>query len=110
MVGHHVVAHARKTGHEVAVLTPSSGLELRRGAGLADALQDARSGWAAGGGPGGSCPRVRAAPGEAITVHPDADSVAGIPPRSLLPQNGARIQGPRFRQSLASDDVAALTV
>ena len=47
---------------------------------------------------------------EAITVHPDADSVAGIPPRALLPGNGARIQGPTFEEWLASDDAAALTV
>jgi hypothetical protein len=48
--------------------------------------------------------------GEAITVHPDADSVAGIPPRALLPENGARIQGPTFEEWLASDDAAALTL
>jgi MFS family permease len=48
--------------------------------------------------------------GEAITVYPDADSVAGIPPRALLPENGARIQGPTFEEWLASDDAAALTI
>ncbi len=48
--------------------------------------------------------------GEAITVCPDADSVAGIPPRALLPENGARIQGPTFEEWLASDDAAALTI
>jgi len=46
--------------------------------------------------------------GEAITVHPDADSVAGIPPGALLPEDGARIEGPTFEQWLASDDAAAL--
>ena len=48
--------------------------------------------------------------GEAITVHPDADSVAGIPPRALLPEDGARIQGPTFEEWLVSDDAAALAV
>jgi uncharacterized protein YbjT (DUF2867 family) len=46
--------------------------------------------------------------GEAITVHPDAESVAGIPPDALLPADGARIQGPTFEEWLASDDAAAL--
>jgi len=41
-------------------------------------------------------------------VHPDADSVAGIPPGALLPEDGARIEGPTFEQWLASDDAAAL--
>jgi uncharacterized protein YbjT (DUF2867 family) len=48
--------------------------------------------------------------GEAITVHPDADSVAGIPSRALLPGTGARIQGPTFEEWLAGDDAAALAV
>ena len=48
--------------------------------------------------------------GEAITVYPDTESVAGIPPRALLPEDGARIQGPTFEEWLASDDAAALPV
>lgn len=48
--------------------------------------------------------------GEAITVQPDADSVAGIPPRTLLPEDGARIQGPTFTEWLASGDASALAV
>jgi len=48
--------------------------------------------------------------GVAITVHPDAESVAGIPSGALLPENGARIQGPTFEQWLASDDAAALKI
>jgi hypothetical protein len=47
--------------------------------------------------------------GQAITVIPDADSVAGIPSGALLPENGARIQGPTFTEWLASDDAAALS-
>lgn len=46
--------------------------------------------------------------GEPITVYPDAESVAGIPPRALLPGEGARIQGPTFDEWLGSDDAAAL--
>jgi uncharacterized protein YbjT (DUF2867 family) len=48
--------------------------------------------------------------GQAITILPDADSVAGIPPGALLPEEGARIQGPTFTEWLASDDAATLTV
>jgi uncharacterized protein YbjT (DUF2867 family) len=48
--------------------------------------------------------------GEAITVLPDAESVAGIPPGALLPEDGARIQGHTFTEWLASDDAAALPV
>jgi uncharacterized protein YbjT (DUF2867 family) len=48
--------------------------------------------------------------GEAITVHPDAESVAGIPPGSLLPGSGARIQGPAFGEWLASEDAATLAI
>jgi hypothetical protein len=48
--------------------------------------------------------------GEAITVHPDAESVAGVPPGALLPGDGARIQGPAFEEWLASDDAAALPI
>jgi uncharacterized protein YbjT (DUF2867 family) len=51
--------------------------------------------------------RHRGAP---ITVQPDAGSVAGIPPGALLPENGARIQGPTFEEWLASDDAAALAI
>lgn len=39
--GRHVVAHARKTGHEVIVLSPSSGVDVRSGEGLAGALNGA---------------------------------------------------------------------
>jgi uncharacterized protein YbjT (DUF2867 family) len=46
--------------------------------------------------------------GQAITVHPDADSVAGSPPGALLPQDGARIQGPAFEEWLTTADAAAL--
>jgi uncharacterized protein YbjT (DUF2867 family) len=45
---------------------------------------------------------------EAITVIPDADSVAGIPRGALLPENDARIQGPAFAEWLSSEDAAAL--
>ena len=48
--------------------------------------------------------------GAAVTVHPDADSVAGIPAGALLPEEGARIQGPTFTEWLASDDAAELAV
>ncbi|HEY6496488.1 MAG TPA: hypothetical protein VIZ43_24705 [Trebonia sp.] len=48
--------------------------------------------------------------GEAITVYPDADSVAGIPPGALLPGHDARIRGPAFQEWLASDDAAALAL
>ncbi|HEY6496493.1 MAG TPA: hypothetical protein VIZ43_24730 [Trebonia sp.] len=48
--------------------------------------------------------------GEAITVHPDADSVGGIPPRALLPGNDARTQGPAFGEWLACDEAAQLAV
>jgi hypothetical protein len=48
--------------------------------------------------------------GEAIAVHPDSGSVAGIPPGALLPGNDARIQGPTFEEWLASDDAAALSI
>lgn len=46
--------------------------------------------------------------GQAITVHPDADSVAGIPPGALPPEDSARIQGPSFEEWLASGDAAAV--
>jgi uncharacterized protein YbjT (DUF2867 family) len=48
--------------------------------------------------------------GLSIAVHPDAETVAGIPPGALLPEAGARIQGPGFDEWLASDDAAALVV
>ena len=48
--------------------------------------------------------------GEPITVHADAESVAGIPPRALLPDDGARIEGPTFEEWLAGEDAAALTL
>jgi hypothetical protein len=48
--------------------------------------------------------------GAAITVAPDTANAAGIPPGALLPDDGARIQGPSFTDWLASDDAAALTV
>lgn len=40
-VGHHVVAHAKQAGHEVAVLSRSHGVDVRSGLGLADALKGA---------------------------------------------------------------------
>ena len=46
--------------------------------------------------------------GEALTV--DAATVTGIPPRALLPDNGARIEGPTYEEWLASDDAAAMTI
>lgn len=48
--------------------------------------------------------------GEAITLYPDSDSVAGIPQGALLPDDGARIEGPTFEEWLVSDDAAALPV
>lgn len=48
--------------------------------------------------------------GEQITVLPDTEAAAGIPPGALLPGDGARIQGPTFKEWLASDDAAAMTV
>lgn len=48
--------------------------------------------------------------GEAITIHPDAESVADIPTGALLPETGARIQGPTFEEWLASEDAAELAV
>jgi uncharacterized protein YbjT (DUF2867 family) len=48
--------------------------------------------------------------GESISVQPDAESVAGIPPGALLPHKGARIEGPTFQEWLASDDAAALSI
>jgi uncharacterized protein YbjT (DUF2867 family) len=48
--------------------------------------------------------------GEKITVHPDAERLTGIPPRALLPGNGARLQGPTFDEWLSSEDAAALKV
>jgi uncharacterized protein YbjT (DUF2867 family) len=46
--------------------------------------------------------------GLGITVHPDAESVAGMPPRALLPEGGARIEGPTFDDWLEGEDAAAL--
>jgi uncharacterized protein YbjT (DUF2867 family) len=48
--------------------------------------------------------------GEAITVNPDAETVDAIPPRALLPEEDARIQGPSFQEWLSSQDAAALTI
>ena len=45
-----------------------------------------------------------------ITVHADAESVADFPPRALLPERGARIQGPTFEEWLTTDEAAALQV
>ncbi len=39
MVGRHVVEHARRAGHDVVVLSRSEGVDVRSGAGLADALR-----------------------------------------------------------------------
>jgi len=41
MVGRHVVAKTQQAGHEVVVLSPSSGVYVRGGEGLADARQGA---------------------------------------------------------------------
>jgi hypothetical protein len=46
--------------------------------------------------------------GMSVTVHPDAEAVAGMPPRALIPDDGTRIEGPTFEEWLASDDAAAL--
>ena len=43
-----------------------------------------------------------------IIVHADAASDIGIPPRALVPTEGARIEGPSFEEWLASEDAAAL--
>jgi uncharacterized protein YbjT (DUF2867 family) len=48
--------------------------------------------------------------GMAVTVHPDAESVAGIPLGALLPEAGARIEGPPFDEWLAGADAASLPV
>lgn len=40
-VGRHVVAQAQKAGHQAAVLSPSHGVDVRSGEGLADALDGA---------------------------------------------------------------------
>lgn len=47
--------------------------------------------------------------GETITVHPDADSVAGIPACALLPETARAYKAPLSKEWLASDDAAALT-
>src|SRR5215472_11244678 len=39
--GRHVVAHAQNAGHDVMVLSRSRGVDVRRGEGLADALNGA---------------------------------------------------------------------
>lgn len=48
--------------------------------------------------------------GEPITVQPDAESVAGIPRGALLPEDGARIQGPTYEEWLTGEDVTALPI
>lgn len=44
----------------------------------------------------------------AITVLPNAELMTGIPPRALLPEDGARLAGPTFQEWLDSNDAAAL--
>lgn len=48
--------------------------------------------------------------GLSIAIHPDSESVTGIPRQALLPEAGARIEGPTFEEWLESDDAANLRV
>jgi uncharacterized protein YbjT (DUF2867 family) len=48
--------------------------------------------------------------GLSIAIHPDSESVIGIPRRALVPEAGARIEGPTFEEWLESDDAANLRV
>jgi uncharacterized protein YbjT (DUF2867 family) len=43
-----------------------------------------------------------------LTVVPDTQIMAGVPPRALLPDRDARIEGPSFETWLASQDAASL--
>lgn len=45
-----------------------------------------------------------------IEVEPDTRTMSGVPPRALMPKDGARIEGPTYEAWLASQDAAALTV
>ena len=48
--------------------------------------------------------------GEPIEIEADTESVAGMPRHALLPDDGARIEGPAFEEWLDSEDAAVLAL
>ena len=45
-----------------------------------------------------------------LTIEPDTESMAGVAPDALLPEPGARLDGPGFEQWLTGKDAAALAL